>query len=166
MVQISTVFLFALVVKCSLPQTKLEQCITKISVNMNFRPLLWLKDNVTFHLHRRNFRLLISSINSSVCFCTVQILLILIFLNFIFQGKRNKKKNCAECTQYCISQCHCFLLRDTEDRKKTPSFWLNTAPFFHFYVNHYPKPICHLSGIMSSWAYKRNAFLVVGKKKR
>lgn len=39
------------------------------------------------------------------------------FFSF-FQVKGMKKKNCAECSEYCISQCHRFLLRDTEDRTK------------------------------------------------
>lgn len=132
MVQISTVFLFALVVKCSLPQTKLEQCITKISVNMNFRPLLWLKDNVTFHLHRRNFRLLISSINSSVCFCTVQILLILIFLNFIFQGKRNKKRIVQNAHSIASVNATVFSSETQRIEKKHPHFGLTLHLFFIF----------------------------------
>lgn len=83
---------------------------------------------MTFHLCRRNFSSLISSANSSVWFCIMQILTILI--NFFFFKVKKVKKNYAEYLQYCINQCHSFLLRGTQDNPY-PHFGF-TLHFFSF----------------------------------
>lgn len=154
---------------CSLPQSKLEQCITRISVNMNVRSLLCdiIKWHFTCIEETSQFWLAVPTHQCvfapcRYCWCW--------FFFFHFSSKRNKKKRIVQNAQSIASVNAIVFSSETqkiEQKKKTnlSSFWLYTASFFHFYVNHYPKPICHLSGKMSSWIYKRNVFSVVEKEK-